>query len=68
MMKIQNSLNHITLVMAYRYIVTARYLDESIKRFIERLKAEGMYDDSIIVLYGDRYGISEKHNRAMAQF
>ncbi|HDR6308213.1 TPA: LTA synthase family protein [Bacillus cereus] len=51
-----------------RYIVTARYLDESIKKFIERLKVEGMYDDSIIVLYGDHYGISEKHNRAMAQF
>ncbi|HDR5462087.1 LTA synthase family protein [Bacillus anthracis] len=51
-----------------RYIVTVRYLDESIKKFIERLKAEGMYDDSIIVLYGDHYGISEKHNRAMAQF
>ncbi|AJH84645.1 LTA synthase family protein [Bacillus thuringiensis] len=51
-----------------RYIVTARYLDESIKKFIERLKAEGMYDDSIIILYGDHYGISEKHNRAMAQF
>lgn len=51
-----------------RYIVTARYLDESIKKFIERLKAEGMYDDSIIVLYGDHYGISEKHNRAIAQF
>ncbi|TKI04641.1 LTA synthase family protein, partial [Bacillus wiedmannii] len=51
-----------------RYIVTARYLDESIKKFIERLKAEGMYDDSIIVLYGDHYGISEKHNRTMAQF
>ncbi|PFU00700.1 LTA synthase family protein [Bacillus thuringiensis] len=51
-----------------RYIVTARYLDESIKKFIERLKAEGLYDDSIIVLYGDHYGISEKHNRAMAQF
>lgn len=45
-----------------------RYLDESIKKFIERLKAEGLYDDSIIVLYGDHYGISEKHNRAMAQF
>ncbi|PFL37777.1 LTA synthase family protein [Bacillus cereus] len=51
-----------------RYIVTARYLDESIKKFIERLKAEGLYDNSIIVLYGDHYGISEKHNRAMAQF
>lgn len=51
-----------------RYIVTARYLDESIKKFIERLKAEELYDNSIIVLYGDHYGISEKHNRAMAQF
>ncbi|PDY30859.1 LTA synthase family protein [Bacillus thuringiensis] len=51
-----------------RYFVTARYLDESIKKFIERLKAEGLYDDSIIVLYDDHYGISEKHNRAMAQF
>ncbi len=56
--------------MAYfdRYIVTARYLRRINKKFIERLKAEGMYDDSIIVLYGDHYGISEKHNRAMAQF
>ena len=51
-----------------RYIVTARYLDESMKHFIERLKAEGIYDDSVIVLYGDHYGISENHNRAMAQF
>ena len=51
-----------------RYVVTARYLDEALKHFIERLKAEGIYDNSIIVFYGDHYGISENHNRAMAQF
>lgn len=51
-----------------RYMVTARYLDEAMKHFIERLKAEGIYDNSIIVFYGDHYGISENHNRAMAQF
>ncbi|MCW9132846.1 LTA synthase family protein [Bacillus paramycoides] len=51
-----------------RYMVTARYLDEAMKHFIERLKAEGLYDNSVIVFYGDHYGISENHNRAMAQF
>lgn len=51
-----------------RYMVTARYLDEALKNFIERLKAEGIYDNSVIVFYGDHYGISENHNRAMAQF
>ncbi|HHT7190465.1 LTA synthase family protein [Bacillus cereus group sp. Bc222] len=51
-----------------RYIVTARYLDEAMKHFIGRLKAEGIYDNSVIVFYGDHYGISENHNRAMAQF
>ncbi|MFX3622940.1 MAG: LTA synthase family protein [Ectobacillus sp.] len=51
-----------------RYFVTARYQDEALKRFIERLKEEGLYDNSIIVFYGDHYGISENHNRAMAQY
>ncbi|WP_028401458.1 LTA synthase family protein [Ectobacillus panaciterrae] len=51
-----------------RYFVTARYMDEALKHFIERLKAQGLYDNSIIVFYGDHYGISENHNRAMAQF
>jgi lipoteichoic acid synthase len=51
-----------------RYFVTARYMDEALKHFIERLKETGLYDNSIIVFYGDHYGISENHNRAMAQF
>ncbi|KAA1042421.1 polyglycerol-phosphate lipoteichoic acid synthase LtaS [Macrococcus equipercicus] len=49
------------------YIQTARYLDESIKQFITELKKEGLYDNSVIMIYGDHYGISENHNKAMAK-
>ena len=51
-----------------RYFQTVRYLDESIKLFFEELKVSGLYDNSIIVMYGDHYGISENHNKAMAQY
>lgn len=50
------------------YFPTVRYLDEALKRFVELLKEEGLYEDSIIVMYGDHYGISENHNRAMEEF
>lgn len=51
-----------------KYFPTVRYQDEALKRFIEKLKEDGLYDNSIIVLYGDHYGISENHNEAMGQF
>lgn len=51
-----------------RYFPTVRYQDEALKRFIEKLKEDGLYENSIIVLYGDHYGISENHNEAMGQF
>jgi lipoteichoic acid synthase len=51
-----------------RYFPTVRYMDESLKTFIEGLKKEGLYENSIIILYGDHYGISENHNKAMAQY
>ena len=50
------------------YVVTARYLDEALKHFVEDLKASGLYDNTVLVFYGDHYGISENHNRATAQF
>ncbi|UNL84414.1 LTA synthase family protein [Priestia koreensis] len=50
-----------------RYFQTARYLDESVKDFFDYLKKSGLYDNSVIVLYGDHYGISENHNKAMSQ-
>lgn len=49
------------------YIQTARYLDESVEQFITDLKKEGLYDDSVIMIYGDHYGISENHNKAMSK-
>ncbi|MER2000588.1 MAG: LTA synthase family protein, partial [Lysinibacillus sp.] len=51
-----------------RYFQTVRYLDESVKSFFDDLKEQGVYENSIIVMYGDHYGISENHNKAMAQY
>ncbi|QOR65520.1 LTA synthase family protein [Cytobacillus suaedae] len=51
-----------------RYFPTVRYQDEAVKHFITRLKEEGLYENSIIIMYGDHYGISENHNVAMGQF
>ena len=50
------------------YFQTVRYMDESIEQFFTQLKEEGLYEDSIIIMYGDHYGISENHNEAMAQY
>ena len=49
------------------YFQTARYTDEAIEKVFTRLKEMGLYDNSVIVLYGDHYGISENHKRAMAK-
>ncbi|MBA2795010.1 LTA synthase family protein [Streptococcus porcinus] len=48
------------------YFATANYLDASIKSFFDYLKATGLYDKSIIVLYGDHYGISNSRNTNLA--
>ena len=49
------------------YFQTARYADEALEQFFNYLKESGLYDNSIIVMYGDHYGISENHNKAMEQ-
>ncbi len=51
-----------------KYFQTVRYMDEALKLFFEDLKQQGLYDNSIIVMYGDHYGISENHNAAMSQY
>ncbi|MFD6211073.1 LTA synthase family protein [Peribacillus sp. NPDC060253] len=51
-----------------QYFPTVRYTDEALERFIADLKRVGLYEKSIIVMYGDHYGISENHNSAMSQF
>ncbi len=51
-----------------RYFQTVRYMDEAVKNFINNLKESGLYENSVIVMYGDHYGISENHNKAMSQY
>ncbi|WML55747.1 LTA synthase family protein [Neobacillus sp. PS3-12] len=49
------------------YFQSAHYMDEALQQFFDSLKADGLYDKSVIVLYGDHYGLSENHNKAMAK-
>ena len=41
------------------YFATANYTDTAIKEFFDYLKVSGLYENSMIVLYGDHYGISD---------
>ncbi|MDR3190016.1 MAG: LTA synthase family protein [Lactobacillaceae bacterium] len=49
------------------YVQTARYLDQAFGEFENYLKKSGLWDNSMIVLYGDHYGISTNHQAAIAQ-
>lgn len=40
------------------YLQTIRYTDEAIGEFIEALKDEGIYDNTIIAIYGDHHGLN----------
>ena len=48
------------------YFVTAHYLDQAVHEFFDYLKASGLYNNSIIVIYGDHYGISDSRNLKLA--
>ena len=49
------------------YFATANYLDKSVEEFFNYLKASGLYENSVIVLYGDHYGISSSRNQNLAE-
>ncbi|MDF2903664.1 MAG: polyglycerolphosphate lipoteichoic acid synthase LtaS [Bacillus sp. (in: firmicutes)] len=48
------------------YFQSAHYMDHALEMFFNDLKTSGLYDHTVVVLYGDHYGISENHNEAMA--
>lgn len=50
------------------YFPTVRYMDEAIEQFFQQLKEAGLYENSIIVIMGDHYGISSNHNKAMSMY
>ena len=49
------------------YFQSAHYMDQALQQFFDSLKKDGLYDNSIIVLYGDHYGLSSNHYKAMAK-
>lgn len=42
------------------YLQSVHYTDMAIGKFIEDLKKEGLYDNTVIAIYGDHFGISSK--------
>ncbi|RLQ96235.1 LTA synthase family protein [Falsibacillus albus] len=42
------------------YLKAQSYTDASIGRFIDRLKQEGLWDNSVILFYGDHLGLQDK--------
>lgn len=49
------------------YVQTARYLDQAIGEFMDWLQATGLDKNSMVVFYGDHYGISDNHKKAMSK-
>lgn len=51
------------------YLVEIRYADQELGRFVDALEASGLLDESVVVLYGDHFGIpepkTEKETRAV---
>ncbi|AWN33072.1 MULTISPECIES: LTA synthase family protein [Lactobacillus] len=49
------------------YVQTARYLDQAIGQLMRWLKKTGLDKNTMLVLYGDHYGISGNHHKASAE-
>ncbi|MGI6538156.1 MAG: LTA synthase family protein [Caldicoprobacterales bacterium] len=48
------------------YFASCNYADQALEEFFNYLKASGVYENSMIVLYGDHYGISDARNKELA--
>lgn len=51
-----------------QYFPTVRYTDEAMKILVDQLKKEGLYDNTILVMYGDHYGIAPSHYGELGKF
>lgn len=49
------------------YVQTAHYLDQAIGQLMRWLKKTGLDKNTMLVLYGDHYGISGNHHKASAE-
>ncbi len=67
--KIKLSKEHINTQFG-KYIQAINYADAALGEFIENLKIEGLYNDAIISIYGDHFGLSlnEKNKNHMTKY
>ena len=49
------------------YVQTAHYLDQAIGEFMRWMKKTGLDKKTLVVFYGDHYGISGNHHKASAE-
>lgn len=48
------------------YFKTANYLDASLREFFAYLKKSGLAKNTLVMIYGDHYGISDDRNKTLA--
>ena len=48
------------------YFETAHYLDQSVKEFFDYLKKSGLDKNTIVILYGDHYGVGSSDDELSA--
>ncbi len=52
--------------MSGDYVKAANYVDEAVGEFLYELKRRGLYDNSVIVLYGDHYAFPKDQNKSFS--
>lgn len=50
------------------YIKGANYADKCLGVLVDELKSRGLYDDTVLVIYGDHYGISKAESNQLMDF
>ncbi len=53
------------------YIHAANYIDQCLEAFVKELKANGLYENTVIAIYGDHFGLNckdEKVNKDVSDF
>ena len=49
------------------YIKSINYVDRCLEKFFDKMKSEGLYENTIFVIYGDHFGIAN-YNKESAKF
>ncbi len=51
-----------------RYIKATNYVDNSIGELVKALKKEGLYDNTVLVIYGDHYGVARYQSEDLRDY